>query len=505
MSRPSARRERGPLIWSLPLDERRPGEPLQNWLYEGLRKAIAAGRLPPDSLLPGSRTLARHYGVARGTAQTVYDRLLSEGYLEARPGSGTRVSTVLPERRLAPPPAPPSLAGQRRPEPTGRWYRTLADIEPPFPMSVAASAPYPFAPHRPDVKTFPIDIWRRLQARQLRASRIDSLWPADGPGHLPLRQVIARQLAISRGLSVQPEQIIILGSVQHALDLCIRLVTTPGDSVWMEDPGYNAARQLLLGAGLRIVDVDVDEQGMRVEDGIRQAPDARLVYTTPCHHSPSGAVMTPERRLQLLQWAAETGAMIFEDDYNSEFSFAGNPVAALGSFPGAESRVVFAGTFSRLLFPSIRIAYIVCPPHLVEAFTRTASLTLRQTNWPLQTVLAEFIQEGHFDQHVRRMRKIYVARAEAFYHAAQRHWQGLIEVDRPQAGLDAVGRLVGMDEATALQRLAAAGITAFPLSKYTGSHPAPPALVMGFAPFNEAEIDAAARAAAQALRQAEAA
>ncbi|MBO1114049.1 PLP-dependent aminotransferase family protein [Bordetella petrii] len=501
MNSSPVRRERGPLVWSLPLDERHPGEPLQSWLYEGIRKAIVAGRLPPDSLLPGSRSLAQHYGVARGTAQTVYDRLLSEGYLDARPGSGTRVSALLPELRVTPPPAQPSAPGQRRPEPIGQWAAKLAGLEPPFPMNVAGSTPYPFAPHRPDVRNFPIDIWRRLQARQLRASRIDSLWPTDGPGHLPLRQVIAQQLAISRGLSTQPEQIIILGSVQQALDLCIRLVTTPGDAVWMEDPGYNAARQLLLGAALRVVDVGIDEHGMRVEDGISRAPDARLVYTTPCHHSPSGTVMSRERRMQMLQWAAETGALIFEDDYNSEFSFSGNPISALGSFPGAESRVVFAGTFSKLLFPAIRIAYIVCPPHLVDAFTRAASLTLRQTNWPLQTVLAEFILEGHFDQHVRRMRKIYVARAQAFHHAAQRYWQGLIDVDRPHAGLDTVGRLVDMDEATALRRLAKAGVMAFPMGKYTGSHTAAPALVMGFAPFTETEIDNAARVAADALRQ----
>jgi GntR family transcriptional regulator/MocR family aminotransferase len=344
-------------------------------------------------------------------------------------------------------------------------------------------------------------LWRQLHARQLRPSRLHALWDADPAGLPELREVIAAHLAIARGVAVSATQIVVLSSVQQALDLCARLLLAPGDAVWMEDPGYPGARQVLLAAGAQVVDVLVDADGLRVEDGLRLAPAARLAYVTPSRQAPLGVALSPERRLALLRWAIANQACIFEDDYDSEYRFVAKPIPALKGLPGADAHVVLAGTFSKLLFPALRLAYVALPTHLVEPFQRAASLTSRHANGLAQAVLADFMADGHFDRHVRRMRKIYATRAAALEQAAHTHWRGLIELPTVQAGLDVVGRLVDMDEATALRRLAPIGIQAAPLGRYTSSHPVGQGLVMGFAPFSPAVIDQAARQMAAALRR----
>jgi GntR family transcriptional regulator/MocR family aminotransferase len=316
-----------------------------------------------------------------------------------------------------------------------------------------------------------------------------------------LRSAIAKHLAIARGVIVPPEQIVIVGSVQQALDLCIRLLSAPGDSVWMEDPGYMGARQVMHAGGANVVDVPVDQDGLRVLDGIREAPSAVLAYVTPSRQTPLGVPLSAERRSTLLRWAAANDAIIFEDDYDSEYCFHTSPLPALRSLPGADSYVVMAGTFSKLMFPSLRLAYVVLPPGLVEPFIRAASVTARSANGLAQAVLADFLSEGHFDQHVRRTRKIYAARALAFEHSALKHWQDSLEVRSASAGLDVVGHLLQLDECTAAQKLKSAGIEAAPLGRYTQRHNQGPGLVMGFAPFNEEEIDRAAQRVAAALRK----
>jgi GntR family transcriptional regulator/MocR family aminotransferase len=495
------------------------GAGLQRWLYEVLRQAILAGRMPAHSSLPGTRTLALQHGLSRGTVQAAYNQLVSEGYLVARTGSATRVSQVLPDLALraaasaataattataatadlTEPPQP--LAGAVPLPVQGRWLGRLAHQVPAFPLADGTAEPRPFLPHRCDVSAFPIDIWRKLHVRHLRPSRVAALWQADAAGDPALRAAIAAHLALARGVVVQAEQIVVLGSVQQALDLCLRLLVEPGESVWMEDPGYMGARQLMLAAGVAVHDVAVDQDGMRVEQAMRHAPAARLAYVTPSRQAPLGVALSPERRLALLNWAVQAQACIFEDDYDSDYRFVARPIPALKSLPGGATHVVLAGTFSKLLFPALRLAYVALPAHLVEPFKRAASLSARHANGLAQAVLADFMAEGHFDRHVRRMRKIYAARAQAFEHAAQRHWQGLIEVPAVQAGLDVVGRLVSLDEASALRRLAAAGIEACPLSRYGGSGRLADALVMGFAPFDEGRIEQAARQVARALRR----
>jgi GntR family transcriptional regulator/MocR family aminotransferase len=474
---------------------------LLDWLYRALRQAILDGRLPAGAVLPGTRVLAQQYGVARGTAQAAYRQLLSEGYLETHLGSGTRVCATVPDRTLrAPAAVPPALCADTQPPALGgTLLASLGGLPPPFPLLTHAEA-MPFFPHRCDVGAFPIDVWRKLCTRQLRESRRHILYGTEMAGLPGLRAAIARHLGIARGVSVSPDQIVVLGSVQQALDLCTRLLVAPGEQVWIEDPGYPGARQAMLAAGARLVDVPIDPDGMCVEQAIQAAPGARLAYVTPARQAPLGVALSPARRHALLQWARERGSYIFEDDYDSEYRFVAKPIPALRSLAGSAQHVVLAGTFSKLLFPGIRLAFVALPEHLVPPFLRALSLTARQPNGLMQAVLADFIDDGHFDRHMRRMRRVYASRADAFLTAARRHWAGLLEVPVPQAGLDLVAPLVAHDEADAMQRLASAGIVAMPLQHYRGSTEYPPALVLGFAPFTEEAIDAGARRMADALR-----
>lgn len=500
-----AAREHEPIVWSLVLGAPDPTRGLQRWLYEALREVIVTGHLPLGSALPGTRTLAQQYGLARGTVASAYEQLLAEGYLVTRKGSATRVNTRLPDPRYT---AEPDAQSHARADDycdrqaQGPWIKRLTEHESPFPLSPVPSLPRPFHPHRGDVRLFPIDLWRKLHARHLRASRLLTLDDANPAGLPALRQAIADHLAVSRAVTVRPEQIVIVGSVQQALDLCLRLLTAPGDAVWMEDPGYVGARQIMYASGARIVDVPVDTDGLVVEHGMREAPSAALAYVTPSRHAPLGVPMSTQRRATLLHWAQTNGAMIFEDDYDSEYCFRSRPLPPLRSLPGADSHVILACTFSKLMFPSLRLAYVVLPPRLVAPFVRAASITARSANGLTQAVLADFLSEGHFDRHVRRTRTIYAARARVFEHYALEHWADLIRMTPVAACLDVTCNLLDISENTALRRLKAIGIDAAPLTKYTERHHHDPALVMGFAAFNEDEMERAAQRIAAALRQA---
>ena len=478
------------LVLSLPLGAPEPGVSLQNWLYQSLREAILGGRLPAGARLPSTRALAQQYAMARGTVQAAYQQLLSEGYLQARVGSGTHVCEVLPDitlhagyvqRKVV-----PRIEAPRQP-PATPWVERLSAISPVFGRRAVTPGSRPFFPHRGDVSAFPMELWRKLHIQQLRSSRQATLLDSDPAGLLALREAIAGYLAIARGVQVSAERILVLSSVQQGIDLCLRLLVPAGEQVWLEAPAYPGARQLMAVSGCQWVDVPVDEQGLCVEKGIRLAPKARLAYVTPSRQMPLGSELSPARRLALLRWAAESGAYIIEDDYDSEYRFIAKPIPALRSLPAADSSVILAGTFSKLMFPAIRLAYLVLPPQLVDSFTRASALTARHANSLSQAVLAAFIDEGHFDRHVRRMRKLYASRADALGEAAQRHWRGLIEVPPIRAGLDVACQLQLDDDAAACAALLEQGVDLLPLSAYCQA-PRPPGLVIGFAPYTEKAI-----------------
>jgi GntR family transcriptional regulator/MocR family aminotransferase len=446
--------------------------------------------------------MAGHYAIARGTVQAAYQQLVSEAYVEAKVGSATRVCSVLPDmtlqagyvrRKVVPNAQLPRTAPE-----TG-WIDRLGVITPVFDRRKVTPGLYPFFPHRGDVRAFPVDLWRKLHIQQLRSSRVATLLDSDPSGLPVLREAIAGYLAVARGVHVPAEQILVLNSVQQGLDLCLRLLVSPGQQVWLEDPGYPGARQLIEAAGYAAVHVPVDECGMRVEEGVRLAPKAPLAYLTPSRQAPLGGELSPARRVALLRWAADTGGYIFEDDYDSEYRFVAKPIPALRSLPTASESVILAGTFSKLLFPSIRLAYLVLPKHLLEFFVRAAALTARHANSLSQAVLAAFIQDGHFDRHTRRMRKVYALRAEALNAAASQHWQGLIEVPQIRAGLDIACSLMFDEELPVCSRLAQAGVEVIPLGGYCHV-PRPPGLVLGFAPYEEREIFEAAKTVAKTLK-----
>lgn len=493
---------RMPVVWSLPLDARPPGEPLQQWLYEALRQAIVSRRILPNSRMPSSRRLASQYRMARGTVQAAYGRLIAEGYLVSSAGSHTRVCATLPELQTS-----IAVAAQHTAEPiadrpvAGAWLARLAEAEPAFPMSTSLDAPRAFAPHRCDTRSFPIDTWRAMHLRLLRPSRMAELTDADPRGARPLRQAIAEYLRTARGVVAGEDEIVVVSSVQQAFDICLRILTRPDDAVWMENPGYPGARQLAMAAGVRVVDVGVDGDGMRVDDAIARVPDARLAYVTPSRHAPMGVPLSVPRCQALLEWAHDYRSFLFEDSYDSDYRFKEQPGPSLKRMLGGASSVILAGTFSKLLLPALRIAYVALPPQLVEPFTRAMSLMARHPNTLSQLALAHFMMEGHLDRHIRRTQRLYAARAEAFVHHGRRRWQGVIDVPDIHAGLDVAVRLgQGTDEPGTVRLLRDAGIDVAPLARYAAPGSGLPAgLLMGFAPFTEDEIARGAVKVARAI------
>lgn len=485
----------------LALPHRQPGESLHRWLFEGLRAGILQARLPAGLKLPATRALASQIGVARGTVAAAYDELAAQGYLDCSVGRGSFVAKVLPEKAHA----GSRKAGTLRDAPAQRalgheapvvglaWART------PFAQHEPMAAAMPFRAHLPDTRLFPLDAWRQLATRSARALTPDDLGVVATPGLPLLREAIAGHLAAARGVSVDARQILVVSSTQQALDLCARLLAKPGQAVWLEDPGYPGTRALLAAHGLQAVDVPVDRDGLQVAEGMRRAPRARLACVTPSRHAPLGVPLSAARRRALLDWASRAGSFVIEDDYDSEYRYATRPIPALKALDG-DDRVLLLGTFSKLLYPALRLAYLVLPQALVDAFVKAHSLAARGLPSLEQRMVARFVLDGHFERHVRRTRKHCAARAEALRYAIARHAQGLVEVPAIDAGLDVSVRLLikGSDR-SAQQHLLAAGVEAVALSRYTSQARLAPGLVLGFAAFDETEIDAAVRRMARVL------
>ena len=338
----------------------RDGAPAYRWLCAGLRSAILEGRLRPGTRLPATRDLARAYGLSRGTIVAAFEHMKAEGYVTGRLGSGTYVNTVLPDTLLdvaAAPRAPRAAL----PQPARRWSDAGKRVRG-FPSSTSGPA-RAFRANQPALDLFPTTLWAQIASRCLRRASANLLRGGDALGYAPLRKAVADYLGRSRGVRCVPEQVAIVSGVQEALDLIGRLVLDPGDRVCMENPGYIGAALVFNALGARVCGVPLDEQGM-VMPGAR-GRDARLAYVTPAHQFPIGVSMSLARRLALLEWARTSGALIFEDDYDSEFRYAGLPVPALQGLDRHGS-VVFAGSFSKVLFPSMRLGYVVIPPDLVD-------------------------------------------------------------------------------------------------------------------------------------------
>lgn len=480
----------------LALSPRAHGVTRQGWLYAELRAAIHAGRLAPGARLPPSRDFARQLGISRGTVLAALAQLTAEGYLAGAVGKGTFVSARLPAARSAAANAPPRQSEGR----LSRRGELLARS--PFPLGGRPQAARPFRPNQPDLAAFPFALWNRIAARRSRLSQRAMLADGDARGHLPLRRAIAEHLRYAMRIDCSDGQVMIVGSVQQALDLCARLLLDPQDEVWMEDPGYPGALQIFRAAGAKVVGIPVDRKGMDVDAAIRRAPRARLAYVTAGRQSPLGVPLSLERRMSLLRWAEASGACVIEDDYDSEYRYSGNPLAALKSLD-TRGRVIYAGSFSKLLFPSLRLAYVVVPDWLGDHFAAALSLTARHMPLLPQAVLHEFMAEGHYGRHIRRMRLAYGERAAALEEAVARRMGGLLALLPITAGIDAPAFLpAGTDDALIAREALAAGIETRPLSAYAIEAPAPSGLVLGFAAFDRPQIEVGAAALAQVLEPA---
>ena len=472
----------------------------QQWLYDEIRNAILDGRLAARARLPATRDLAQQYGLARGTVTAAYLQLVAEGYVSSTVGRGTFVSTHIPDAMLQAgvKSATSEFSPGRRTGQLSARGRDLARTI--FAMLPPAKIGCAFRAAQPDLAAFPLELWTRIAARRSRISHRSMLADGDPRGYRPLRDAIAAHLARARGISCSADHVQIVGSVQQALDLCARLLLDAGDQVWVENPGYPAAGQVLKAAGARLVSVSVDGDGIDVAEGVTAAPRARLAYVTPSRQAPLGVLLSLARRMQLLEWAATSKAWIFEDDYDGEYRFTGRPHAALKSLDG-HGCVIYAGTFSKVMFPGLRLAYVVVPDQLLDAFAAAMSLTARHAPIMTQAVLADFIAEGHFGRHIRRMRTHYGERAESLQTAAREYWSGVLELSTIDAGLDVAARFLGAGDDTEIARRAAEHeIETRALSSWAAGRrisARSKGLILGFATIHPAAIRAGARSLAR--------
>lgn len=450
--------------------------PLYLQLYMRVSEGVLRGVIAPGSRLPSARTLAQEEGVSRNTVEAAFRQLQAEGFVERRVGSGTWVTEDLPERLLR-----PRTARRRREriavdsseverDPASVNLSRRGQV-----MNATESEPtlvpgLVFAPCLPGVDTIPVDTWNRIAARHVRnAKRSHGVPPAGG---LPaLREAVAEYLHLTRGVRCSADRVVILNSTQQAIHLVARLLLDAGDRVWVEDPGYVSARRGFRGEELRLHPVPVDDDGMDVAQGARTAPDARLVYVTPSHQYPMGVTLPLARRLELLEWSAGTGGWIFEDDYDSELRHEGRPLASIQGIDDS-GRVLYAGTFNKILFPGVRLAYLVLPPSLIEPFARGKEITDGIASPLLQGVLADFMREGHFSVHVRRVRDIYRERRDVFMDMARRLLPDFVEIGPADAGTHvALGLPETMDDALIAAQARDLGLAVPALSSHAVENP----------------------------------
>jgi GntR family transcriptional regulator/MocR family aminotransferase len=439
--------------------------PLWRQLYDALRKAVLDGQLARGTRLPPTREMAAELEVARNTVNSAYDQLIAEGFLEGRQGAGTFVSRRLPEEVLQ--------VRVERKKSTANFPRelNLSDFgQTLLNTKLAASAdlgpPKPFRPGTPAIDVFPNKVWGKLVSQRWRTLSLPPIGYGESAGFPPLRASIAEYVRMARGVRCSPDQVIVTAGAQQAINLAARLLLRPGDGVWFEDPGYVSARAILSSTGAQIVPISVDDRGLVVAAGRKKAPTARMAYVTPSHQYPLGAVMSLSRRLALLEWARKAEAWILEDDYDSEYRYSGHPIASLQGLDEGE-RVIYVGTFSKVLFPALRLGYLIVPDDLVDVFLK-ARLTIDHSS-PVfdQVVLTDFIEQGHFARHIRRMRAVYTRRRQALVEAAGELLDGRMSIVARPAGLHAVAWLNEGDDAHELSsRFEAAGVETPPLSNY---------------------------------------
>jgi len=462
--------------------------PLTRQLYMQVRSAVLSGALRAGTRMPSSRTMASKLGVARASVVLAYEHLLAEGYVESRHGSGTFIArdlTGLASRRRG-----PSRAIKRIAPKSAQGF---SDFE----RSAVQSDARAFNTGRTLVDARTAQTWRSLTRRAARRLGANDLGYTDPAGLAELRANICDYLRAARAVRCDPEQIVITAGTQQAIDIAIRVLLAPGDEVWVEDPGYPLTHAQLLLAKVRPHPVPVDAQGLIVATGLRTAPRARAAFVTPSHQFPIGVALSMARRLELLAWARRNGAFIVEDDYTSEFRYSGPPLASLQGLDDA-GQVIYIGTLNKALFPGLRMGYAVVPRALLQAFVDARYLIDRQPATLQQAVVCEFMQEGHFAAHIRRMRQLYREQRDALVQTLMRRAAGRLDVAVPDQGMHLVAYLRDGSSDIAIEAAAQrAGIIVRAISRFYRAARPRPGLMLGFSGFpRQSIVPAAARLAA---------
>jgi GntR family transcriptional regulator/MocR family aminotransferase len=479
--------------------DRRAREPLHRQIYNAFRTGIVERALRPNERVPSTRTLAAELGISRIPVLNAYAQLLAEGYFESRVGAGTLISSMLPDQVPSPArPSSSSVATTGGSRTISRDCALLPSMQNVLPWLGGRRGAFSIG--QPALDQFPIKIWSRLVVRQCRNQRFASMHYSDPMGSRDLRVAIASYLRTARGVRCEPEQVMIVSGSQQAVEITTRVLLDRGSRVWMEEPGYRFARNVFALNGCKIVAVPVDDEGLNVAVGIERCRHARAALVTPSHQYPLGVTMSASRRLQLLEWSYASGSWIIEDDYDSEFRYESQPIASLQGLDRC-SRVVYIGTFSKVLFPSLRLGYLVIPPDLLDRFLAVrVTLDIGPATF-FQSVLADFMQEGHFSRHIRRMRLLYRDRRSALLHSIRQDLGVPVEVKGEEAGLHLSLTLPrGFRDRELAERALKERLWLAPLSGSYQEQPAPQGFILGFSNTSAAEIPGAIRKLRSILR-----
>ena len=472
-------------------------EPLYRQLYRQLRKQILAGNLHPGVQLPSTRGLADSLNIGRITVTQAYDQLQAEGYVVRRPGAGTYVVETLPlvaEREM---PEPEAADGPV----LSKWGRRVMEIDRSKSSGGEATRSeididFGFGRSFPHI--FPYGVWRRLLARYLSTDDVMLSRYGSAAGFHPLREAISDYLARLRGVHCLPEDVVIVNGAQQALDIIARLLLNEGDEVLVETPGYTDAFTVFQVYGATIRALTVDHGGFPVE-AIPTECKARLAFVTPANQFPRGGAMPAERRLALLQWAKKERALVIEDDYDGALRYEGQPLAALQGLDDS-GRVIYLGTFSKVLFPALRLGYVVLPPALVQPFLQAKGIVDRGAPTLTQAAVADFILEGHFERHLRRLRKEYGRRRQILVAAVRQYLGAKVSFAAEPAGLHIMLYLhAGLDEELVVANTAEAGVRVYPGATYHLQKPAPASILLGFSGLSEGQIEEGVRRLGLAL------
>ena len=441
--------------------DRNDPHPLHRQIYEGFRAAILRGDLRAGQQVPSSRALASELQLSRFPVLDAYAQLLAEGYFESRVGAGTFVSQSLPEQRVvakSPEGKPPEIGtGARRVSKRSGLLPVFE--EPPWRHGKGA-----FGVHIPAFDHFPFQTWSGLVAQHSRSPRLQAIHHIDPMGIEHFREAICSYLRTARGVRCEAAQIMVVSGSQQALEIAARVLLDPGNPVWVEEPHYQLTRWVLKGAACKLIPVPVDKEGLNVAAGIKLCRNARAAFVTPSHQYPLGSTMSASRRLQLLNWAQDAGSWIIEDDYDSEYRYESMRVASLQGLD-VNSRVIYIGTFSKVLFPSLRLGYIVIPEDLVERFKAVRFAMDIFPTYLYQEVLADFMREGHFARHIRRMRLLYKERRTALVESLRSELGNVLEIHGDEAGMHlAVTLPDGYNDVEIARRAAKEKLWLFPLS-----------------------------------------